>query len=214
MTLRPTAVKHYRWALAFALAATVWAAGTGAGVLVAERAGEWTLEHADSALDAAALEEVEPDRDSDRESDRGAAPAQPSKGAVFLFILGRNTAVYLWLLTGLLSAGAVTFVVLLYNGIQLGLTIGFAQQAGMPAGVMTDLLLTHGVLELGAFFVAGAVGFQGFRLATGWSRLGRASFSALRLGTVLLFGLCALTGAAAIETFVTPQLARFHAPAG
>ena len=131
-----------------------------------------------------------------------------------MFILGRNTAVYLWLLTGLLSAGAVTFVVLLYNGIQLGLTIGFAQQAGMPAGVMTDLLLTHGVLELGAFFVAGAVGFQGFRLATGWSRLGRASFSALRLGTVLLFGLCALTGAAAIETFVTPQLARFHAPAG
>lgn len=214
MTLRPTAVKHYRWALAFALAATVWAAGTGAGVLVAERAGAWTLEHADGALDAAALEEVEPDRDSDRESDRGAAPAQPSKGAVFLFILGRNTAVYLWLLTGLLSAGAVTFVVLLYNGIQLGLTIGFAQQAGMPAGVMTDLLLTHGVLELGAFFVAGAVGFQGFRLATAWSRLGRASFSALRLGTVLLFGLCALTGAAAIETFVTPQLARFHAPAG
>lgn len=214
MTLRPTAVKHYRWALAFALAATVWAAGTGAGVLVAERAGEWTLEHADGALDAAALEEVEPDRDSDRNSDRGAAPAQPSKGAVFLFILGRNTAVYLWLLTGLLSAGAVTFVVLLYNGIQLGLTIGFAQQAGMPAGVMTDLLLTHGVLELGAFFVAGAVGFQGFRLATGWSRMGRASFSALRLGTVLLFGLCALTGAAAIETFVTPQLARFHAPAG
>ena len=203
-------VKHYRWALAFALAATVWAAGTGAGVLVAERAGAWTFEHADGALDAAALEEVEPDRDSDS----GAAPAQPSKGAVFLFILGRNTAVYLWLLTGLLSAGAVTFVVLLYNGIQLGLTIGFAQQAGMPAGVMTDLLLTHGVLELGAFFVAGAVGFQGFRLATGWSRLGRASFSALRLGTVLLFGLCALTGAAAIETFVTPQLARFHAPAG
>ncbi len=210
------AVKHYRWALAFALAATVWAAGTGAGVLVAERAGEWTLEHADGALDTAALEEVEPGResDSDRNSDRGAAPAQPSKGAVFLFILGRNTAVYLWLLTGLLSAGAVTFVVLLYNGIQLGLTIGFAQQAGMPAGVMTDLLLTHGVLELGAFFVAGAVGFQGFRLATGWSRMGRASFSALRLGTVLLFGLCALTGAAAIETFVTPQLARFHAPAG
>ena len=212
MILRPTAVKHYRWALAFALAATVWAAGTGAGVLVAERAGEWTLEHADGALDAAALEEVKPSRESD--SDSGAAPAQPSKGAVFLFILGRNTAVYLWLLTGLLSAGAVTFVVLLYNGIQLGLTIGFAQQAGMPAGVMTDLLLTHGVLELGAFFVAGAVGFQGFRLATGWSRLGRASFSALRLGTVLLFGLCALTGAAAIETFVTPQLARFHAPAG
>ena len=127
MTLRPTAVKHYRWALAFALAATVWAAGTGAGVLVAERAGAWTFEHADGALDAAALEEVEPDRDSDRNSDRGAAPAQPSKGAVFLFILGRNTAVYLWLLTGLLSAGAVTFVVLLYNGIQLGLTIGFAQ---------------------------------------------------------------------------------------
>lgn len=195
-----------RWALAFALAATVWAAGTGTGVLVAERASEWTLDHADSALRAATLEEVE--------RDRGPPPAQPSKGTVFLFILGRNASVYLWLLTGLLSAGAVTFVVLLYNGVQLGLTIGVARQAGVPAGVMSDLLLTHGALELGAFFVAGAVGFQGLRLAVGWSRGHRVSFSALRLGAVLLFGLCVLTGAAAIETFVTPQLVRFHALTG
>ena len=199
-------MKDVRWALAFALAAAVWAAGTGAGVLFVERAGEWTLDHAGGAFHASALEEAERDRDP--------TPAQPSAGALFLFILGRNTAVYLWLLAGLLSAGAVTLVVLFYNGMQLGLTMGFAQQAGMPAGAMTDLLLTHGVLELGAFFVAGAVGFQGVRLAAEWMRSRHVSFTALHLGTTLLFGLCALTGAAAIETFVTPRLVQFHMPAG
>ena len=196
---------RFRWAFAFGLAAATWAAGMVAGAAVAERAADWTVEDADPALAQAAMEQTEPTQIGEQ--------TQPSKGRVFLFILGRNTAVYIWLLAGLLSAGAVTFVVLFYNGLQLGLTIALAQQAGVPTGAVTDLLLTHGVLEVGAFFVAAAVGFQGFRLALGWARARRESLKTLRLAWVLLFGLCALTGAAAIETLVTPQLARFHAVA-
>lgn len=194
-----------RWALAFGLAAAVWAAGMVAGAALAEQAEEWNAEDAHPALVHAPSEQAELVQVGEK--------AQSSNGRLFLFILGRNTAVYVWLLAGLLSAGAVTFVVLFYNGLQLGLTIAIARQNGMPAGAVTDLLLTHGVLEVGAFFVAAAVGFQGFRLALGWARSRRESLKTLRLAWVALFGMCALTGAAAIETFVTPQLVRFHAVA-
>ena len=196
-------MKHARWGLAFALAGLVWAGGTAWGIAVANRVERLSLAPTDPALAHAAPQEAA--------AGAVAGPARRSDGEVFLFILGRNTAVYIWLLGGLLSAGAVTFVVLLYNGVQLGLTIGFALQTGMPGGVLADLLLTHGVLELGAFFVAAAVGFQGLRMARGWLQGRPESVKALRLGVVFAFGACALTGAAAIEAFVTARLVELHA---
>lgn len=195
-------MKHTRWASAFVLAALVWAGGTAVGIGIAHRIERMALADADHALPYATPHEVE-EAGTEKQADG-------SDATVFLFILGRNSAVYIWLLFGLLSAGAVTFVVLLYNGIQLGFTIGFALQSGMGGGVLADLLLTHGVLELGAFFVAGAVGFQGFRLARGWLGGRRESVKALRLGLVLLFGACALTSAAAIEAFITSRLVALH----
>lgn len=194
-------MKRTRWASAFVLAALVWTGGTAVGIGIAHRIEHMALADADHAFAPAVRAEVE---------ETAEEQAGGSDTTVFLFILGRNSAVYIWLLFGLLSAGAVTFVVLLYNGIQLGFTIGFALQSGMGGGVLMDLLLTHGVLELGAFFVAGAVGFQGFRLARGWLRGRQESVKALRLGLVLLFGACALTGAAAIEAFITSRLMALH----
>lgn len=191
-------IEHTRWALAFALAAAIWAAGMAGGLAVADRVAQAAAGTSDPEWNAAAVDELE--RASASE------PAHGSQGEVFWFILGRNASVYLWLLSGLVSAGAVTFVILLYNGVQLGLTVGFALQSGLPPRLLVDLLLTHGVLEMGAFFVAGAVGLQGARLAWAWSRLRLDSLRALRLGAVLLFGLCALTTAAAIEAFVTSTL--------
>ena len=129
---------------------------------------------------------------------------------LFLLILGRNLAVYVWLLTGLVSAGATTFAVLLYNGVGLGQAIGFAAWLGLPAGAIADLLLPHGMLELGAFCIGGAVGFQGFRLALGAHRPSWESVKALRLGLVLAFGVCALALAAAVEASVTAELAASH----
>ena len=78
--------------------------------------------------------------------------------------------------------------------------------SGLPAGALADLLLTHGVLEIGALCIAGAVGFQGLWLALHWSRGGWSAVRALRLGWVLAFGLAALTVAAGVEAFVTTGL--------
>lgn len=197
-------MKHTRWALAFALAAATWAAGMAGGLAIADRGAQAAGDPSEPGWNAATADE--------RERRRASEPAPGSSDAVFWFVLGRNASVYLWLLSGLVSAGAVTFVVLLYNGMHLGLTIGFALQSGLPPGLLVDLLLTHGVLEMGAFFIAGAVGLQGARLAWAWSRLRRESLRALRLGPVLLFGLCALTAAAAIEAFVTLTLVDFDGP--
>ena len=209
----------------------VWAIGMGVGFAVADRAATmpvdvsaWpaSLHEAESeraaarfaerhdqgpgAAPVANVHEAEgpPAADADRQDPLATAPqAVPrSKSKLVFFILGRNSAVYLWLLAGLLSAGTVTFVVLAYNGIQLGLTIGLALQAGMPGRLLAELILPHGVLEVGAFCIAGAVGFQGLRLGT-WSRHGWGFVKALRLGWVLAFGAGALTCAAAIEAYVT-----------
>ena len=197
--------EHTRWALAFALAAAIWAAGMAGGLAVAHRVAQTAGDDAgDPAWNAAAVDDIDHAPASE--------PAPDSGGGVFWFVLGRNANVFLWLLSGLVSAGAVTFMVLLYNGMQLGLTIGFALQSGVPPRLLVDLLLTHGVLEMGAFFVAGAVGLQGARLAWSWSRLRRESLRALHLGAVLVFGVCALTGAAAIEAFVTLTLVDFPSP--
>ena len=115
--------------------------------------------------------------------------------------------VFLMLLLGVVSAGAVTVVVLLGNGLALGQLIGFAGASGMSRVDVALLLLPHGVLEVGALCVAGAVGLQGVRFALGISAVDRRAFRSLRLGAVLVFGLCALTTAAGIEAFVTAEIA-------
>lgn len=137
------------------------------------------------------------------------APADDRSGwSLFAFILRNNLAVYLLLLFGLVSAGAVTFVILLGNGIALGQVIGLARLSGMSNGTLVELLLPHAVLELGALCVAGAVGFQGFRLVLGLSTVEGLSLRSLRLGLVLGFGVCALTTAAGVEAFVTAEFAK------
>ena len=93
--------------------------------------------------------------------------AEPAGWELFTFILRRNMTVFLVLLLGLVSAGLVTIVVLLGNGIAIGQLVGFARASGMSPEDVAYLLLPHGVLELGALCVAGAVGLRGIRLALG-----------------------------------------------
>ena len=137
----------------------------------------------------------------------GHTAAPETDAGLMAFIFRRNLSVYLWLLTGLLSGGSVTFVVLLANGVLLGQAIGLARRAGASPSLITDLLLPHGVLEVGAFCIAGAVGFQGFRLACAWERTGWPAVRACRLGLVLAYGAAGLAVAAVIEVLVTGALA-------
>ena len=191
--------KASRWTRAFLLAVVVWAAGMAGGYGIVQ-----VTKNLPSELPV-------PMSEGERVADALVTPAPGavpvSDAGLLVFILRRNLTVYLWLLAGLLSAGAVTFVVLLANGIMLGNTIGLASAAGMTPAMLIDLLLPHGVLEVGTFCIAGAVGFQGFRIASDWGRNGWGAVRSLRLGLVLAYGTLALAVAAALETFVTGALA-------
>ena len=191
--------KASRWTHAFLLAVVVWAAGMAGGYGIVQ-----VTKNLPSELPV-------PMSEGERGADALVTPApgavRVSDAGLLVFILRRNLTVYLWLLAGLLSAGAVTFVVLLANGIMLGNTIGLASAAGMTPAMLIDLLLPHGVLEVGTFCIAGAVGFQGFRIASDWGRNGWGAVRSLRLGLVLAYGTLALAVAAALETFVTGALA-------
>ena len=189
-----------RWTRAYLCAVVVWAAGMALGYAVVQAAmslpGELPASTTvEDARGASALVAPAP------------RAASVSDAGLLAFIFRRNLTVYLWLLAGLVSAGAVTFVVLLANGIMLGNTIGLAYAAGMTPATLIDLLLPHGVLEVGTFCIAGAVGFQGFRIASDWGRNGWGAVRSLRLGLVLAYGTLALAVAAALETFVTGALA-------
>lgn len=191
-------MKPIRWTLAFALSWLVLSAGLVIGFGVVE----WTKRLEEKPLAAAphiALPGAEEAELPDEERKSGTD--------LFLLIFSRNVTVYVWLLAGLLSAGVITFMVLLANGALLGQTIGMATGSGMSASTVVDLLLPHGVLELGTFCIAGAVGFQGFRLALDWSQFNRQLMQRTRLGAVFAFGVVALAVAAGIEAVVTADLA-------
>lgn len=183
----------FAWRSTFALACLVWLAGTALGYSAMASAGK---------LPQAELKGL------DRKTGEiaASAPAERQAWDLFAFVLTRNLTVYLWLLTGILCAGVSTFLVLAGNGLMLGQVVGAGVASGLPAGALADLLLTHGVLEIGALCIAGAVGFQGLWLALHWSRGGWSAVRALRLGWVLAFGLAALTVAAGVEAFVTTGL--------
>ena len=188
----------FDWRSTFALACLVWLGGTAVGYAVMASANAEAPWPESPPAEGSAEAAVQPE-------DAGADEETPWE--LFTFILGRNLTVYVWLLTGVLCAGVSTFFVLAGNGLALGHTIGIAVAAGLPASGLADLLLTHGVLEVGVLCVAGAVGFQGLSLVLHWSGSGWRAVRQLQLGKVLGFGLAALTLAAGVEAFVTAELA-------
>ena len=189
-----------RWSRAFLLAVVVWTAGMAGGYAVVRAAGDLPSEIPVPAS-------TEDASGADAHGRLAGDAASMSDAGLLAFIFRRNLTVYVWLLAGLLSAGAVTFVVLLVNGIMLGNTIGLAYDAGVAPETLIDLLLPHGMLEVGTFCIAGAVGFQGFRIVFDWERNGWSAVRSLRLGLVFAYGALALAVAAALETFVTGALA-------
>lgn len=198
MTKSP--VSESRWTPAFLLAVVVWTAGMTVGYMVVQAASGLPTD-----LPPPVLAEEARTAQTPGMPDHEAAPE--SDAGLVAFIFRRNLSVYIWILAGLFSAGAVTFVVLLANGIMLGHTIGIAYATGVAPATLSNLLLAHGVLEVGTFCIAGAVGFQGFRIAVDWGRSGWSAVRSLRLGLVLAYGVLALAVAAVLETFVTGALA-------
>ena len=182
------------WVRAFSLSAAIWAAGTVAGFALG------------SAFTTASTPEGRQTLSATQSLDR--MDARQDKGRLSLGILGRNVAVYVWLLAGVVCAGISTIVVLAFNGLLMGQMISVGQAIGAPLPVAAWLFLPHGVLEVGALLLAGAIGLQGPGLLMAWIRGRPARHRATGLGAAAVAGIAALAFAAGIEAYLTVPLAR------
>ena len=185
------------WIRNLTVALALWVGGATLGFGVAARVAPETVE----ALPKAATVET-------------AKVSSLAGRELYFGILGRNLAVYAWLLCGLVSLGISTVVVTLFNGIHLGQTLALATTAGASATSMAWLILPHGVLEVSAFLVAAALGILGPRLARTWlsneGRIGAECRDLARLWPIAALGAAALVVAAGVETYITVPLAESH----
>jgi len=121
-------------------------------------------------------------------------------------IMTNNIRVTLTAFAGGITAGAATVVILLYNGVLLGVVGALATHAGSGSRFV-ELVVAHGVLELSCIAVGG---MAGLRLATAVVAPGRAPRSVaiaaearrtveLALGTAPWLVVAGLT-----EGFITP----------
>lgn len=120
-----------------------------------------------------------------------------------------NARALLMMVAGIFTAGLLTVVALVFNGIILGyIGLPIAQQEGLLFVVVG--ILPHGILELPALFLGGAIAF---RIVTNTALrivgrrevvLGRGGWR--RAGLLLVTALVVLAVAAVIEIYVTSWL--------
>jgi uncharacterized membrane protein SpoIIM required for sporulation len=99
-----------------------------------------------------------------------------------------------------------TVLILLLNGVNVGVAAGLFHAAGDP-GTFYGLILPHGLLELTAVFIAGGAGLQlGWAAIAPGDRTRRAAVAEEgRRAVVIVIGLVAVFAVAGvIEAFVTP----------
>lgn len=124
-------------------------------------------------------------------------------------ILFNNTRAAVVLVLGALSLGVVTAIVLVFNGVLVGYVAG-AAAAERGIGVVLLAIVPHGIVELPAIFVAGAVAFRVVHV-TALRVVGRRDVVLGRDGwrrTGLLLGATwtALVVAAIVEFHVTTRI--------
>ncbi len=131
-------------------------------------------------------------------------PDIPAPGPLFAKIAGRNLTVLAFLLSGLFTFGLMSAAVLAYNGFALGGLIRNSLAMGMEPNVLAGLILPHGVLELTAFVLAGAIGLRGWSLGRDAMRSGRWEFVGVR--TTIVVSALAVMVAAVIESTITRHI--------
>ncbi len=132
-------------------------------------------------------------------------PAEiPAPGPLFAMIAGRNLTVVALLVSGLFTFGFMSASVLAYNGFALGGLVRNSLAMGMEPIVLAGLILPHGVLELTAFVLAGAIGLRGWSLGRHAMRSGRWEFVGVR--TTVTVSVAAVMVAAVIEATITRHI--------
>lgn len=121
-------------------------------------------------------------------------------------IMTNNIRVTLFAFAGGITAGAVTTVLLIYNGVLLGVVVGLASHAGSTSRVI-ELVVAHGVLELSCIAIAGMAGLRlaGAVIAPGRRPRSVAIAAEARRTVELALGTAPwLVVAGLVEGFITP----------
>ena len=132
----------------------------------------------------------------------------PTEKASFSTVIFTNNiqVTFLAFATGILL-GLGTILVLIYNGVILGVVAGLTTQAGTGADFY-ELVVAHGVLELSCIVVAGSAGLRlGWALISpGFHSRGQALLEEARRAVDVVLGTAAwLILAGLVEGFITPE---------
>lgn len=126
------------------------------------------------------------------------------------FFIMNNTPPFVAAIAGALTLGAVTLLIMVFNGVLVG-NIVAAMGAQTGFGVIFALLVPHGIFELPALFVAAGVGFRfvhrvGQRIAGSRTSLVTKRYLA-RTTALVGFAWLLLVLAAFVEAYVTGLVA-------
>ncbi len=126
----------------------------------------------------------------------------------FVRIFFHNSWVALLVLLSGLFFGIGPWVIVMFNGVVVGVVSGFLTWSGLSFEKLVLSLIPHGIFEIPGFFLAGAAGIEWYRNvresespAAGFLRGLR---KALKL-YILTLGLLLI--AAFVEAYVTPKIA-------
>jgi uncharacterized membrane protein SpoIIM required for sporulation len=137
----------------------------------------------------------------------GLGVSTTDQAALATTIFTNNVRVSLMAFAGGVTAGLLTALVLVSNGVLLGVIAGLATSAG-HAGRLAELTAAHGFLELSCIVVTGAAGLRlGWAIvAPGTRPRGRAVIDEGRAAVLLVLGTAPwLVLAGLVEGFVTPR---------
>lgn len=97
---------------------------------------------------------------AERAAGRGyAQTAEADQAALSAYLIGNNVRVAFNALAGGMLAGVLTVLVLIANGLMLGVVFGLFANYG-AADYLATFIIGHGVLELTAIFLAAGAGFR------------------------------------------------------
>ncbi len=128
------------------------------------------------------------------------------RAALSSYIFTHNIKVAAAAFAGGITGGVLTAAALVFNGALVGVVTGLSAGAG-TTGILVELVVPHGVLELSCIVVVGAAGLRvGWSLvAPGYRPRAEALVSEARAAVELVIGTALwLVVAGVVEGFVTP----------
>jgi len=126
---------------------------------------------------------------------------------MFVKLLANNLEACIMLFLGGASFGILTLFILGLNGLVIGSVTEIVSQ-GHSAAFIAAALLPHGIFEIPAFIIAGALGFcMAQSLIAEWYGAGDTAEDAGKYARLfLLYVLPLISVAALVEAFITPAV--------